>query len=104
MQREIRVDLLSPKSRVVSLPAPPEGVQVSGLHCEIFNGPTPQEFALFFLVTVPSGIAINLISSWLYDRIRNHHASRFRVQGREPKDAADFERIIREELEIGKND
>ena len=104
MQREIRVDLLSPKLPLALLPRPPQGVEVSGLRSEPFNGPTPQDIALFFLVTVPSGIAINVFSAWLYDRIRNHRADRFRIQGHEPKDAADFERIVRDELEIGKND
>ena len=104
MQREIRVDLLSPKSPMVFLPPPPHGVRVSGLRSEPFNGPTPQDIAVFFLVTVPSGIAINVFSAWLYERIRNHRADRIRIQGREPKDQADFERIVREEIEVGKND
>jgi hypothetical protein len=104
MQYELRVDLLSPKSPMVFLPQPPNGVRVSGLRSEPFNGPTPTDIAVFFLVTVPSGIAINVFSAWLHERIRNHRADRFRVQGREPKDAADFERIVSEELEIGKND
>lgn len=59
---------------------------------------------MFFLVTVPSGVAINVFSTWLYERIRNHRAERFRIQGHEPKDQADFDRIVREEIEIGKND
>ncbi len=104
MERELRVDLLSPKSPMVLLPRPPDGVRVSGLSSEPFNGPSPTDIAVFFLVTVPSGIAVNIFSAWLYDRIRNHRPERFRVQGQEPKDAADFERIVREELEIGKND
>lgn len=103
MQRAIRIDLLAPKS-LMAMGQPPEGVQVSGLRSEILNGPAPEQIALYFLVTVSGNIAINVFSSWLYDRIRSHQASRFRVQGHEPKDAADFERIVREELEIGKND
>ena len=89
---------------MVLLPPPPEGVRVSGLRSEPINGPTPQDIAVFFLVTVPSGIAINVFSNWLYERIRNHRADRFRVQGREPKDQADLERIVREEIKVGKND
>src|SRR5439155_14193754 len=100
MRREIRVDLLSPKSPIVLLPRPPVGVRVSGPRSDPFNGPTPQDVALFFLVTVPSGIAINVFSSWLYERNRNHRAERVRIQGREPNDRADFERIVREEIGV----
>ena len=104
MTKEIRVDLLAPTGMAVSWPPPPGGVRVSGLRSEVFNGVPAGELAVFFLVTVPSGIAINLISSWLYERITNHHAKRVKIQGQEPKDKDDFERIVRDQLEIGKND
>ena len=104
MKQEIRIDLLSPKGMMVVLPRPPEGVQVTGLRSDAFSGPTGGEIAVFFLVTVPSGIALNLFSSWLYDRIRNYQAKRFKIQGIEPKDKDDFDRIVQEQLEIGKND
>jgi hypothetical protein len=104
VKQEIRIDLLSPKGMMVIFPHPPGGVQVTGLRSDAFNGPTGGEVAVFFLVTVPSGIALNLLSSWLYERIKNHQAKRFKIQGIEPKDKDDFDRIVQEQLEIGKND
>jgi hypothetical protein len=95
--KEIRIDLLSPKT-VAMLPHPPDGVHVSGVRSELLNRSLGGEIGLFFFVTAPSSIAINVFSSWLYDRIQNYRAKRFKVQGQEPKDAADLERIIREEL------
>ena len=41
---------------------------------------------------------------WLVDFIAKLNAERIRIQGREPKDEADLERIASEEIEIGKND
>jgi len=104
MTKEIRVDLLAPKGMLVSWPPPPDGVRVSGLRSEVVNGVPASELAVFFLVTIPSGIAINLVLSWLYDRITNHNAKRVKIQGQEPKDKEDFDRIVHDQLEIGKND
>ncbi len=101
---QIRIDMLSPKMPMVLLPRPPEGVRVTGLQSEPFNGPLTHDVVVFFVVTVPSGIAINMFSNWLYERIRNHRPDRFRVQGRQARDQADIKRIVQEEIEIGKND
>ena len=91
---------------MVFLPKKPDGVRVSGLTSGIYNWipPSSEEVILFFTVNVSLPIVANLFSDWLYDRIQNHKAKRIRINGKEPTDRADFDRIVREEIEIGKND
>jgi hypothetical protein len=100
--KQIRIDLLQPIPKAVWLPRPPDGVRVGGLRSEISNGPIGD--SLFVLVDVGKDVAIALFTSWLYDHIKEYRAKRIRINGREPSDRADFERIVADELEIGKND
>jgi len=81
---------------------PPEGVSLSGLRGDPTAGPFTD--SLFFIVTVGRDVTITVLSSWLYERIKDHCAKLIRINGREPNDRADFDRIVREEIEIGKND
>ena len=87
---------------MVLLPPPPDGVRMTGLRSDPTNGPIGD--SLFVLVEVAGKIAPGIIARWIYDRIVQYDAKRVAINGREPKDDADFERIVAEEIDIGKND
>jgi len=80
---------------------PPEGVS---FYIEAANegGVIAATFTLFAEVT--RDVSIALFSHWLYDEIKQHPAKSIRINGKEPVDRAEFERIIASDLEIGKND
>ena len=106
MHRELKIDLVEADihSFIADKGTPPNGVIIKGPICTSLNAPGAPSVAAFLLVTVPTSIAINLVSNWLYDHLMQRRAKRVRINGREPKDKAEFDRIIREEIEVGKND
>ena len=104
MKREIRIDLLAPRNPTALLPPTPVGVQVSAMKSDAVAGPIPLDVVLHFSVTVAKDVAERLFVKWLYERIINYNAKCIRINGYEPKDRMDFERIVGEAIDIGKND
>ena len=100
--KQIRIDLLAPVPKVVVFPPPPEGVRVGPLRSEISNGPIGD--SLFFVVEVAAKIAPGIVARFIYERVAQYDAKRVAINRRDPADQADFERIVADELEIGKND
>ena len=87
---------------MVFLPQPPKDVRMSNLRSEISNGPIGD--SLFALVEVGKDVSVALLASWLYDRIKQYDAERIKINGQEPADRSDFDRIVAESVQIGKND
>ena len=100
--KQIRIDMLAPRKVMVFLPPPPDGVRMGGLRSEISNGPIGD--SLYCIVEIAKPIASGLIARFIYERVAQYDAKRVAINGREPVDRADFERIVTEEIEIGKND
>ena len=75
---------------------------MSNLRSEISNGPIGD--SLFALVEVGKDVSVALLASWLYDRIKQYDAERIKINGQEPADRSDFDRIVAESVQIGKND
>ena len=101
MPYAIKVEMLEPAS-IMPLSRKPDGVKVSGLSSEAFAGPG-SDGVLYFIVDVTKTVALGVLSNWLYDYIKQFGAKRIRINGREPSDRAEFDRII-SDIEIGKND
>ena len=100
--KQIRIDMLAPRRMMVILPRPPDGVRMGAMKSEITAGPMSDSF--FMLVDIAKPIASGLIARFIYERVSQYDAKRVAINGREPVDRADFERIVTEEVEIGKND
>jgi hypothetical protein len=103
--RQIRIDLLAPQDLMPIAQKPP-GVKVSGLRSDAFNGAPPplDRVPWHVIVEIAKDVTLGVASNWLYDYIQQYRAKRIAIKGREPKDKADFGRIVAEEIEIGKND
>jgi len=102
MSAEIKIKMLNPNS-FSDVAKSPEGVRVSGFQGEACSG-IPHDLVFYFLVTVMPGVPMNVLSNWLYHKIINHRADCVTINGQLPKDRADFDRIVREQVEIRKND
>ena len=75
---------------------------MTGLRSDPANGPFVD--SLFVLVEIAKPIASGIVARFIYERVAQYDAKRIAINGREPRDKAEFERIVTEELEIGKND
>src|SRR5262245_48812170 len=100
VERKLEVGLFGPTATYVFLPKGPDGVKVSGLSSRPANGPVVDGVLYFTVTVIVPGVAINLFSNWLYERIKNYRADRITINGKEPKDRADFDRIVGEEIQI----
>jgi hypothetical protein len=94
--------MLRPKRAIVFLPPPPDGVRMGGLRSEPSNGPIRD--SLFCLVEVAKPIAAGIVARFIYERVCQYDAERIKINGQEPVDRADFDRIVSESIEVGKND
>jgi hypothetical protein len=99
----LEVELLEP-AMVRPMAPKLEGVTVGGLQGRAQNGPMPNDWWFVLPIEVAVNLATSVVGSWLYEYLKQYRAKRIRLNGREPVDEADFQRIFREELEIGKND
>jgi hypothetical protein len=116
MTREIRVDVLgaNPQAFLVYRGTAPAGIKVGPLQSGIRNDVSGGELALYFLVTielvkpfvedVAKEAAKKLAVDWFVEFIAKIKAKRIRIDGHEPKDQVELERIAAEKIEIGKND
>jgi hypothetical protein len=116
MTREIRVDVLgaNPQAFLLYRGTAPAGVKIGPLRSEVMNTVSAREVALYFLVTiqfvqpfvqdVAKDAAKKLAVDWFVDFISKIKAKRIRIDGHEPKDQFELERIASEKIEIGKND
>ena len=75
---------------------------MSGLRSDPKDGPAGD--SLFVLVEITRAIAASILARWIYDRVVQYDAKRKAINGHEVVNEADFQRVISEELEIGKND
>lgn len=106
MPNQLKVTLYQPEELMVFL-RPPEGVKVSGMTGPVMNGPIGDlvlTFTVEYGAEFASSVSSSLLTAWIIERFRRHKAKRASINGREPVDEADFHRIVREELEIGKDD
>ena len=116
MTREIRIDVLgaNPQAFLVYRATAPAGIKIGPLQSEAMNTISGKELALCFFVTielikpfvqdVAKDAAKKLAVDWFVEFIAKIKAKRIRIDGHEPKDAAELERIASEKIEIGKND
>jgi hypothetical protein len=102
VNRTLRIDLLSPRMAMVVLPPPPPGVKMSGLRSDPANGPSSN--SLFVIVEITRDVSVAVLAHWIWKRIEQYNAKRKSVKGHEVVDESGLERIISEDLEIGKND
>jgi hypothetical protein len=116
MKHPIRIDVAELDKTAFDLERSqaPAGLSVSELKNEFINVGDGQTWLIYFLITcellrsaaleVGKHLTADLAKDWLKDFLSKIRAKGVRVNGREPKDPVDLERIITEEIEIGKND
>lgn len=115
MQRTIKVELLEADiwSIIKDRSAPPEGIKIEGPISTALHGVDAPKIAEYLVITVSyvgvfaAGVARDVLAEkakqWITDFLARHKAKRTRINGREanPDTVA---QIIREEIEIGKDD
>ena len=94
--------MLSPEPKIIVLPQPPKGVRMSGLQSDPTNGPGSE--VLHVLINITKDFVVNIVANWAYDRIVQYRPKGILINGRDADSREEFERIMAEELEIGKND
>jgi hypothetical protein len=87
----------------------PTGIEITGLKYERINETTPliTYFLLFLAVgsaEVAKHLAADLVKDWLKIFLIKINAKGVHINGKKPVDAADLDRLLSEEIEIGKND
>ena len=75
---------------------------MSGLRSDPANGPLTD--SLYIIVEITKDISIGLLAHWIYDRVIQYDAKHKRINGKEVVNESDFERVIGDDLQIGKND
>ena len=98
-------------------PQPPQGITISGPMSEGKRG-MGSEVTFYVLVGVylvgplvtelaketVKAIAVDAAKKWLIEFFAKHKAKRISINGREAKDQESLERLISDEIDIGKND
>ena len=115
MSRPIRVDVavLNKTAFEQEKARTPPGIEITGLKYEWINEETPLITYFLLLVgpviikgstEVAKHLAADLIKDWLKNFLARIKAKGVRINGNKPVDAADLDRLLSEEIEIGKND
>ncbi len=96
----------------------PDGMTIEGPICTSLNSPSAPHIPPYILVVITTAGAIAVgaakaamtdlakerIKNWLAEFLIRAKTKRARINGREVETPADIERVLSEEIEIGKND
>jgi hypothetical protein len=99
MSIEIRVDLLDP-TPIRPTGKPPDGVSVTPLRSEIYNGPVPDHAALYCIITVIGSVPATVLATWISGHFIQYRPKRIKIETEEIffKDG-EIERIVKKKYE-----
>lgn len=99
MSIEIRVDLLDPEY-VSPTGAKPDGVSVTPLRSEIYNGPVPDHQAMYVIISVVGSVPATVLAAWISNHFIQYRAKRIKIESEEIffKDG-EIERVVKKKYE-----
>ena len=96
---EIRVDLLNPNP-IRPISKPPDGVSVTPLRSEIYNGPVPDHAGLYCIITIVGSVPATVLAAWISEHFIQYRPKRIKMEQEEIffKDG-EIERIVKKKYE-----
>ena len=116
MKYELKIDLLEADFMSMEFDSaiPPDGLTVQGPICTSLHGIDMPTVAPYLLVVVSiagpvitdalKDVAKERIKNWLADFLARHKATRTRINGKKTETRADVQRVLREEIDITRQD